>query len=258
MTPSPGANSPVGEIVVRAVDLSRSGEEEHSSVSLPSTPRRRNGGPFTRAKSPWTAPSLRTAGTSSPRGSSGSRTRSRCRHLGARPDRQGTSSTDLRAERASLLGERWPAGHYRCEDGPDYRTFETWRVNADGTGRTRLPIPEADLVLDCSRDGTWLATRTIGGEPAHKGRLTLVHPDGTGARYLTEGSANDDLFLHIQDLPGWPARRLRRDQDRAKRPTCQTLRRRYRWPAPPRDPDRFEPGMPLSPDGRPTDLGWHD
>ena len=85
--------------------------------------------------------------------------------------------------------------------GERYRKFETWRVNADGTGRTRLPIPDGDLVLDCSRDGTWLATRTIGGEPAHQGRLTLVHPDGTGARYLTEGSANDDLFSIFKISP---------------------------------------------------------
>ncbi|AGA25937.1 RNA polymerase sigma factor, sigma-70 family [Singulisphaera acidiphila DSM 18658] len=72
--------------------------------------------------------------------------------------------------------------------------FETWRVNADGSGRSKLPIPETDLVFDCSRDGTWLATRTIGSDPVHWGRLTLVHPDGTGAQYLTEGSAKKDVF----------------------------------------------------------------
>jgi RNA polymerase sigma factor (sigma-70 family) len=85
--------------------------------------------------------------------------------------------------------------------GERYDRFETWRVNADGTGRTRLPIPETDLVLDCSQDGTWLATRTISGEPAHRGRLTLVHPDGTGARVLTEGSAKDDLFSVFKIAP---------------------------------------------------------
>src|SRR5262249_23671438 len=79
--------------------------------------------------------------------------------------------------------------------------FETWRVNADGTGRTRLPIPEGDLVLDASRDGRWLATRTIGGEPQHHGRLTLVHPDGTGARHLTEGSAKDGRFSIFKISP---------------------------------------------------------
>jgi RNA polymerase sigma factor (sigma-70 family) len=85
--------------------------------------------------------------------------------------------------------------------GERYRKFETWRVNADGSGRARLPIPDDDLVLDCSRDGTWLATRTLGGEPTHKGRLTVVHPDGTGARYLTEGSANDDFFSIFKISP---------------------------------------------------------
>ena len=68
---------------------------------------------------------------------------------------------------ATPVGQRW-------------EKFETWRVNADGTGRVKLPIPETDAVLDCSRDGTWLATRTVPGEATHRGRLTLVHPDGTG------------------------------------------------------------------------------
>ena len=84
---------------------------------------------------------------------------------------------------------------------PGPNRFETWRVNADGSGRTRLPIPEGDLVLDASRDGTWLATRTMGGDPRHRGRLTLVHPDGTGARYLTEGSAKDDRFSIFKIAP---------------------------------------------------------
>jgi RNA polymerase sigma factor (sigma-70 family) len=85
--------------------------------------------------------------------------------------------------------------------GQTWGSFETWRVNADGTGRVKLPIPETDLVLDCARDGRWLATRTMSAEAAHKGRLTLVHPDGTGARNLTEGSANDDLFSIFRISP---------------------------------------------------------
>nr|WP_159452297.1 sigma-70 family RNA polymerase sigma factor [Singulisphaera sp. GP187] len=78
--------------------------------------------------------------------------------------------------------------------GQGGQKFETWRVNVDGSGRTRLPVPETDLVLDCSRDGSWLAMRPKGGEPAHRGALRLVHPDGTGARILAEGSAQDDLY----------------------------------------------------------------
>ena len=80
-------------------------------------------------------------------------------------------------------------------------SFETWRVNADGTGPVKLPIPETGLVLDCSRDGRWLATRTMSGEAAHNGQLTLVHPDGTEARNLTEGSAKDDQFSIFRISP---------------------------------------------------------
>jgi RNA polymerase sigma factor (sigma-70 family) len=75
-----------------------------------------------------------------------------------------------------------------------WKRLETWRVNADGTGRVKLPIPETEVVLDCSRDGTWLAMRTAPGDATHRWRLTLVHPDGTGARYLAEGSPNDHSF----------------------------------------------------------------
>ena len=82
-----------------------------------------------------------------------------------------------------------------------YENYESWRVNADGTGRTKLPVPGTDLVLDCSPDGTWLATRTLSGEPRHRGRFSLIHPDGTGARHLTEGSVNNDLFSIFRISP---------------------------------------------------------
>ena len=78
--------------------------------------------------------------------------------------------------------------------------FETWRVNADGSGRTKLPVPETDLVLDCSADGTWLATRTNTHEDTHRGQLTLIRSDGSGVRDLTEGSQNQDLFSVCQNL----------------------------------------------------------
>jgi len=71
----------------------------------------------------------------------------------------------------------------------------------DGTDQTRLPVPETDLVLDCSRDGNWLAARSEGGDPNHRGRLTLIHPDGTGARSLTEGSAKNDVLTTFKISP---------------------------------------------------------
>jgi RNA polymerase sigma factor (sigma-70 family) len=131
--------------------------------------------------------------------------------------------------------------------------FETWRVNADGSGRTRLPIPEDDLVLDASRDGTWLATRTIGGDPRHKGRLTLVHPDGTGARHLTEGSAKDDRVAIFKIAPD--GRRVAYaeitavDQVRHAELFIADIDGQHRT----RIPTRFEPGTSVvpfwSPDG---------
>jgi RNA polymerase sigma factor (sigma-70 family) len=54
---------------------------------------------------------------------------------------------------------------------PGSGKFETWRVNADGTSRTKLPIPETDLVLDCSSNGTWLVTRTLSDKSTHRGQL---------------------------------------------------------------------------------------
>jgi Tol biopolymer transport system component len=73
--------------------------------------------------------------------------------------------------------------------------FETWRVDVDGTAPIKLPVPDTDIVFDCSDDGNWFAARTMGGEPACRGRLTLFHPDGTGHRSLTEGSAAGDRFV---------------------------------------------------------------
>ena len=200
--PSRTAKGSAGELVVRAADLSRNGGEDPfiGIVAIdPQTAKWRT--IYTGARHrPWPRlpgrplPGLRDR-RPEPRPARG-------RHLGLRPDGPDTSSADLRDRRAQPFwandGRQVVIG---VPVGERYRKFETWRVNADGTGRTRLPIPEDDLVLDCSRDGTWLATRTIGGEPAHKGRLTLVHPDGTGARYLTEGSANDDFFSIFKISP---------------------------------------------------------
>ena len=79
--------------------------------------------------------------------------------------------------------------------------WETWRVNRDGGNRIKLPIPDSLLVLDASPDGTWLAARTVGGDPRHWGRLSLIHPDGTGLHHLTEGSANNDVFSIFRFSP---------------------------------------------------------
>ncbi len=85
---------------------------------------------------------------------------------------------------------------YKGSDG-----IETWRVNTDGSGRVRLPIPKTDLVLDASRDGLWLVTRAAAGDRRHQGRVTLIHSDGTAARHLSEGSADGYPFLSPKIAP---------------------------------------------------------
>ena len=80
--------------------------------------------------------------------------------------------------------------------------LETWRVDRDGTDLAKLPVPETLLVLDCSHDGNWLAARSEGGElPNYRGQLTLIHPDGTGSRWLTDGTAKSDVLTTFKVSP---------------------------------------------------------
>jgi RNA polymerase sigma-70 factor (ECF subfamily) len=64
------------------------------------------------------------------------------------------------------------------ESRADYRWI-TWRYQADGSGKARLPLPETSQVLDWSPDGDWLVSCSGGMD-----RLTLVRPDGTASRDL--------------------------------------------------------------------------
>ncbi len=64
--------------------------------------------------------------------------------------------------------------------------FETFRINADGSGREPLKIPAQDSVLDWSPDGAWVVTSST--RNAKIGwQLYVMHPDGTNARQITEG-----------------------------------------------------------------------
>jgi Tol biopolymer transport system component len=67
--------------------------------------------------------------------------------------------------------------------------YETYRVKVDGSGLTRLPIPESECVVDCSRDGSWLDSWNL--EPKdRKSHILLMHPDGTGSHEVVfEGIA---------------------------------------------------------------------
>ncbi|WP_406699717.1 sigma-70 family RNA polymerase sigma factor [Singulisphaera sp. Ch08] len=64
--------------------------------------------------------------------------------------------------------------------------FETFRINADGTGRVPLNIPAQDSVQDWSSDGAWIVTAS--SRNAKIGwQLYLMRPDGKDQRQLTEG-----------------------------------------------------------------------
>jgi Tol biopolymer transport system component len=67
------------------------------------------------------------------------------------------------------------------------RRSDTWRFNADGSGASKLPIPETDDVEDWSRDGHWVVTVTDRHPPHGRGyQIYVMHPDGSDQRRLTE------------------------------------------------------------------------
>ena len=87
---------------------------------------------------------------------------------------------------------------FLSKPGEGMRT-ETWLFNADGSGATRLPIPEADAVEDWSPDGRWLVTVSDRRPPRDRGnQLYVMRPDGTEQRRLTEGPS---LNVHPRFSP---------------------------------------------------------
>jgi Tol biopolymer transport system component len=74
----------------------------------------------------------------------------------------------------------------------DESTYEkkTWQVNRDGSGRTKLPVPETDIVGDWSGDGKWFVT-VANRSPSGRGlQLYRMHPDGSEESRLTPDGHN--------------------------------------------------------------------
>jgi Tol biopolymer transport system component len=72
------------------------------------------------------------------------------------------------------------------DDSQKKWVYETFRINADGSGRERLEIPAQDGVQDWSPDGAWVVTTS--SRNAEIGwQLYVMHPDGTNQRQVTEG-----------------------------------------------------------------------
>jgi Tol biopolymer transport system component len=60
---------------------------------------------------------------------------------------------------------------------------KTWRMNADGTGRIQLPIPENEMVYDWSPDGRWFLLRSQDFE-RNKYSYLIRRGDGTSPKPL--------------------------------------------------------------------------
>lgn len=123
----------------------------------------------------------------------------------------------------------------------DPARYETWRVNADGSAPTRLPLPEPDLVLDWSADGAWLlvcsASEKPGEPPIHFANRPVfaLRPDGTERHAVTPGTdivrwrhrfmpdgkhviyfqidGEEDNCLYIVDVAGKDPKRFRSEAD---------------------------------------------
>jgi Tol biopolymer transport system component len=76
------------------------------------------------------------------------------------------------------------------EVGDQGRSHKTWRMNADGTGRVALGVPETERVVDWSADGRWFLTFSGAdaprGEPVRSGPLRLMRTDGGDSRLVTD------------------------------------------------------------------------
>jgi dipeptidyl aminopeptidase/acylaminoacyl peptidase len=63
--------------------------------------------------------------------------------------------------------------------------FETLRMKLDGSDPVKLPIPEAGLVIECSRDAEWLLTYVNSGRGEVPLRVSVLRPDGRDQRDLS-------------------------------------------------------------------------
>jgi Tol biopolymer transport system component len=72
------------------------------------------------------------------------------------------------------------------ESGNNRWRFKTYRVDADGSNKVELGIPEFDGVHDWSPDGRWVVT-VSGRHKEFAWQLYLMTPDGKDQRRLTDG-----------------------------------------------------------------------
>ncbi|MEW4571417.1 hypothetical protein AB1L88_26380 [Tautonia sp. JC769] len=83
------------------------------------------------------------------------------------------------------------------ELGKDPRRWEHWRMNADGTNRVKLPIPESHCIMAWSPDGQWIATASPDHPDARGNHVYIIRPDGSGLRRMSD----EDISAHASFSP---------------------------------------------------------
>jgi Tol biopolymer transport system component len=121
-------------------------------------------------------------------------------------------------------------GHFTKDDRSQNTTSQ---IDVDGSGLTKLPIPETDEVDDWSGDGKWFVAVTNRKPPFGCGyQLYRMRPDGTEELRLTEDGLNcyprfspdsrqivylhqtakDGNSLHVMDVDGKNDRAILREE----------------------------------------------
>jgi RNA polymerase sigma factor (sigma-70 family) len=109
---------------------------------------------------------------------------------GARPERvvrlEGSAETGGGLPVWSADGKHIIVSEGRHDESRKQWVYETFRINADGSDRQPLAIPELDGVQDWSPDGAWVVT-TSSRNAKIGWQLYVMRPDGKDARHITEG-----------------------------------------------------------------------
>ena len=165
----------------------------------------------------------------------------RGRHLGVRQRRRGDRSADLRPHRAS------PRGPMTGNPSSSRSTSRTTcgRPGASpetARGGSSCPSPTACWCSTPLPTGPGWRRGPSAATPKHRGRLSLIHPDGTGIRHLTEGSANEGRLLVFRFSPD--GREIAHVEVRVgeRRPHVAAVPRGPRRQEPPRAAGRLRSG----------------
>jgi hypothetical protein len=81
--------------------------------------------------------------------------------------------------------------------GEEPRRWEHWRMNADGTNRAKLHLPESHAIMDWSPDDRWLATASPDHPDARGNHVYIIRPDGSDQRRMS----SEDISAYARFSP---------------------------------------------------------